>query len=448
MEKANVREYLKLNVRMFGKFQMMNEEGVLTAESIHSEMLTYMICYRKKSQTVQELIDLLWPENESDNPMGKLKNLMYRLRNLLKKTWGDYDFIITGRGIYQWNPQIRMEVDIEEFEESCNRLASESSVEAQSEKGEKAVELYRGEFLPELSAEYWVISMSTYYSTLYLATVKKLAALMEQEQRYADLEHLCRKELMVEPLDEDVHCFLLRALIAENKHQAAAEHYEKTVKYFYDMLGVRPSEEMQAIYEEMQKRQHEHESNIEIIHEELKEKEHPTGAFLCEYGVFRKIYALESRSSNRMGISIHLALMSMYLDLKYFRNNPTGAFLCEYGVFRKIYALESRSSNRMGISIHLALMSMYLDLKYFRNKDDYQRQLIEGMGILEKTLLGGLRNSDVICRYSANQFLLMLPACQYEDAKMVVNRLKDRFYQSGKTKRVVLQYSIDEIGVR
>lgn len=405
MEKANVREYPKLNVRMFGNFQMMNEDGVLTAENIHSEMLTklltYMICHRDKSQTVQELIDMLWPENESDNPMGKLKNLMYRLRNLLKKTWGDYDFIITGRGIYQWNPQIRMKVDIEEFEACYSSLAGENSVEEHREKGEKAVELYSGEFLPELSAEYWVISMSTYYSTLYLATVKKLAALMEQEQRYADLEHLCRKELRVEPLDEDVHCYLLRALIAENKHQAAAEHYEKTVKYFYDMLGVRPSGEMQAIYEEMQKRQHEHESNIEIIHEELKEKEHPTGAFLCEYGVFRKIYALESRSSNRMGISIHLALMSMYLDLK-----------------------------------------------YFRNKDDYQRQLSKGMGILEKTLLGGLRNSDVICRYSANQFLLMLPACQYEDAKMVVNRLKDRFYQSGKTKRVVLQYSIDEIGVR
>lgn len=45
MEKANVREYLKLNVRMFGKFQMMNEEGVLTAESIHSEMLTRLLTY-------------------------------------------------------------------------------------------------------------------------------------------------------------------------------------------------------------------------------------------------------------------------------------------------------------------------------------------------------------------------------------------------------------------
>lgn len=404
MNKAKVRGDLELNVQMFGNFQIMNEDGILTAENIHSEMLirllTYMISYRNKSQTVQELIDMLWPDNESDNPMGALKNLMYRLRNLLRRTWGDYDFIITGRGIYQWNPQIIMNIDIEAFEQRCGKISSGSSSQEQIEIGKEAVELYKGVFLPELSAEYWVISLSTYYNALYLMTVKKIAGFMEQEQRYTELEHLCRRTLRIESLDEEVHCYLLRALIAENKYQAATEHYEKTVKYFYDTLGVRPSEEIQDIYEEMQKRQHDHQSNIDVIQAELREK-----------------------------------------DL------PKGAFLCEYGVFRKIYTLESRSSSRMGISIHLTLISMYLDSKVFNNKEVYQKTLREGMDILEKTLLNGLRNSDIVCRYSASQFLIMLPACQYEDATMVVNRLKDSFYQSGKTKSIVLQYSIDEINV-
>ena len=151
---------------------------------------------------------------------------------------------------------------------------------------------------------------------------------------------------------------------------------------------------------EMQKRQHEHESNIDIIQEELKEKSLLTGAFLCEYGVFRKIYALESRSSSRMGIPIHLTLMSVHLELR--------------------------------------AMEKQIDCKGALN---------EAMDKLEKTLVRGLRSSDIVCRYSVNQFLIMLPACQYEDAKMVVNRLKDRFYQLEKGRRAILQYSIDEIGV-
>lgn len=386
MKKVKSGEYPNLDVQMFGKFQITNKDGILTTENIRSEMLTrlltYMVYYRDKSLTVQELIEMLWSEDESDNPAGALKNLMYRLRNLLKKTWGDYDFIVTGRGTYQWNPQVILKVDAEEFEQYYKEMSGESDVEKQIKKGKEAVELYQGMFLPELSGEYWVISTATYHNSLYLTIVKKLAELLEQENRYPELEQVCRKALRFETLDEEIHCYLMKALIADNKQSIAAEHYTKTVKYLYDTLGVRPSEEMQEIYEEMQKRQHDHESNIDTIQEELKEKELPTGAFLCEYGVFRKIYALEARSSRRMGISIHLALVSMYLNMR-----PN------------------------------------------EQQSKYQSILSEGMNILEKTLLSGLRNSDIICRYSVNQFLIMLPACQYEDAKMVINRLKDQFYQ-------------------
>lgn len=404
MSREKDEKILRLDVQMFGEFCMKNGEGILTSENIRSEMLTrlltYIVCHRNKSLTIQEFIEVLWPEEESDNPAGALKNLMYRLRNLLKKTWGAYDFIITGRGTYQWNPDIVLNVDVEKFEDYCRHIPSEEDPEEEIQKGKDAVDLYRGSFLPELSSEYWVISMATYYNTMFLAEVKKLAALMEQEKHYSELEQLCVRELRFEPLDEEIHCYLMRALIAENKQEAADQHYKKTVKNFYDMLGVRPSEEMQQIYEEMQKRQHEHESNIDIIQEELREKSMPTGAFLCEYGVLRKIYALESRSSSRTGIPIHLTLMSVHLELR-------------------------ASEKQM----------------------DYKNAVNDAMDKLEKTLVKGLRNSDIVCRYSFNQFLIMLPACQYEDAKMVVNRLKDRFYQLEKGRRAILQYSIDEVGI-
>lgn len=254
--------------------------------------------------------------------------------------------------------------------------------------------------MPELSGEYWVISMSMYYQSMYLKMVKGFAQLLEREKNYGEEEEICQRALQLEPMDEKLHCFLMRAMIAENKQKMAIEHYKKTVKYLYDTLGVRPSEEMQKLFETMQKIQHDHESNIDVIQEDLKEKNLPMGAFLCEYGTFRKIYMLESRSTSRMGISVHISLVSMHLDFQSSENN------------------------------------------------ERQRQMLkEGMSLLEETLLKGLRSSDVICRYSMNQFLIMLPACQYEDAKMVMNRLKDMFYRSGKMNRVILQYSIDEIGV-
>lgn len=408
MEKKNLAKmkenHSALKIRMFGKFQIENENGMLNKENMRSEMLTrllaYMVSHREKDMTAQELIDVLWPDDQSDNPSGALKNLMYRLRKLMNRTWGeDGRYIITGRGAYQLNPELVVHVDIEEFEECCRQVFNSEDPAVQQENGKKAVELYQGMFLSELSSEYWVISIATYYHSIYLTMVKKLAALLEKEKQFTDVEEICAKAIQIEPLDEEIHCFLLRAMIADNKQKLASNHYKETVKLLYDSLGVRPSGEMETIYEELQKIQHDHESNIDIIQEELREEK------------------------------------------------TSGAFFCEYGVFRKIYALESRSSSRLGISVHLALVSLYLDFQVSKDKNDYAGLIGEGMKVLEDTLLKRLRSSDIVCRYSVNQFLVMLPACQYEDAKMVVNRLKDSFYKSGKTNKLLLQYSIDELNV-
>lgn len=302
MEKKNCSE---LTVRMFGKFQTENEKGILNKENMRSEMLTrllaYMISHREKDMTAQELIDVLWPEDQSDNPSGALKNLMYRLRKLMNNTWGESGkYIVTGRGAYQLNPEFVFHVDIEEFEECCRQVFNSEDPAVQQENGKRAVELYQGMFLSELSSEYWVVSIATYYHSIYLTMVKRLAALLEKEKKFTDVEEICGKAIQIEPLDEEIHCFLLRAMIADNKQQLAASHYKETVKLLYDSLGVRPSGEMENIYEELQKIQHDHESNIDIIQEDLRE-EKASGAFFCEYGVFRKIYALESRSSRVWG---------------------------------------------------------------------------------------------------------------------------------------------------
>ena len=394
--------YLELNVRMFGEFRISNEDGMLNTESIRSEMLTrlltYMLCHRKQRLTAQELIDVLWSENESENPTGALKNLMYRLRNCLKQVWGDYEFILTGKGIYKWNPEIILHVDTEKFEYCCKSMINAENVEEQLLIGKKAIELYQGVFLPKLSEEYWVTSMATYYHSMYLDIVKKLVKLMGKEKRYSEVEEICQKALKTDSLDEEIHCFMLRALIANNKQKLALEHYKQTVKYLYDVIGVRPSKEMQEIYEKLQQIQHNHESNIDVIKEELKEQKLPSGAFLCEYGVFRKIYILESRSGKRMGISVHLVLISLHPN----------------------FQISKEDKNYLSI-------------------------IKEGMEVLKTTLLNCMRSSDIICKYSVNQFLVMLPACKYEDAKMVIGRVKEQFYKMEKTNKVILQYSVGKI---
>lgn len=399
------QEYPELTVQLFGCFQVKCKDAVLNTANMRSEMLTkllgYLLSHKDKVLTVQELVEVLWPDLELHNPgNGALKNLMYRLRNLLKKTFGDYDYVLSTRGTYRWNPAIVVYPDTEEFVERSSRAFLKGTVDEQIEDGKQIIDLYKGSFMSEIPTEIWVLTASSYYNSLYISVSKRLAELLEKQERFEELENLCRMELRFEPLDEELHCYLLRALIAENKQAVAMKHYQKTEQLIYDTLGVCPSEEMQNLYEHILKQEHEYEKNIQQIQEELIED-----------------------------------------------SNPEGTFYCEYGVFRKIYELELRRSSRMRANVHLAILSLSFDLYKFRDEAECKMVLKKEMKLLQNVISQSLRNSDVFCRYSATQFLIMLPTCKYEDVEMIMKRLTDSFKRVNKKKKVVLQYSIDEAGV-
>ena len=110
-----------VNVRLFGKFSVEYKSQVLAYEDMRSEMVTKLLAYilvnNSKAISVQELIDILWVDDEIINPVGALKNLIYRLRNVLKSKFDDEKFIVSSRGTYSWNPKIKVKLDIEEIEQ-------------------------------------------------------------------------------------------------------------------------------------------------------------------------------------------------------------------------------------------------------------------------------------------------------------------------------------------
>ena len=49
------------------------------------KLLIYLLIHREHPVSVRELSEALWREDEIENPAGALKNLMYRLRTIMKK---------------------------------------------------------------------------------------------------------------------------------------------------------------------------------------------------------------------------------------------------------------------------------------------------------------------------------------------------------------------------
>lgn len=380
-------------VTMFKMFTVRFGDIMINGDDMKSDRLlrlfAYLLYNHERIIPSSELADMLWCFEEVDNPIGALKNLVYRLIVLLKKTFSISDLITTGKGSYSINKDYHIEVDALNFEKECQKEMNTI------EEYEEFSCLYTGKYLVEVEDDHNVITKRTYYDSVYIERIMEYANLLEEQGEYAKMEHVVKRALEINQLEEELYELLIRSLYYQKQYKQAAEMYRKTTELLYKSLGVKPSESMQDLFELIKKQSHSEDADIIEIQKDLA-AETPEGAFLCEYGTFREIYNMHSRLMGRLGICAHMCLVSVV--------------------------------NR-------------------KPKDDEadQKYVEKIMEKMQSAMLSGLRIGDVLSRLSVNQFIVLLPSCNYENSSMVMNRVLRKIRYSLNHTRFDLEVTIEEV---
>lgn len=391
----------ELRISMLGRFELQVDDVVINDSINRSRkmwnLLAYIVSHREKLISQQEFINALWGDESGQNPINALKTLLYRIRLLLTPLEKQYsgEFILSQRGSYSWNNAINCKVDVDEFEVLCRRAADEK-LDAMKRISlyREAMEIYRGDFLPKLNMEFWAIPLSVHYHSLYLTAVKRYIDLLDRNGLYIEISQACTNAIIIDPLDEDLHCLQIRALLRQGKNSAALTQYEKATDILYRNLGIKPSESLRRLYVEIMKTHESLETDLGVIQEQLREAVSEPGAFVCEYGFFKEAYRLEIRRAARSGLSVYIGLFTVYTDT--------------------------------GEIPELPLLNVVMD------------QLLEA-------IKSSLRKGDVVSRYSGMQYVVMLPALTYEDGELVMNRIVNNFYKQIRRKPVKLHYRLQQL---
>ena len=243
-------------VNLLGEFQILEEDKVIDEQKIKSERLirlfVILIMNRTRVVTSTELVEALWFNEEIENPIGALKNLIYRLRMILSKTISEQNFILTRRGGYCWNPEIRIETDIDQFDDMILELRRDNRKEAEKcYYLEQAQTIYIGDFLKHHSDWNWILPINSYYHSQYLSIARQLAEIYLGERQFDKLEVFMKKALLIEPYEEQLHIYLIKALLYQNKKQLAIEYYEKSKKMLCDTLGITVLLEFERLQKEL-----------------------------------------------------------------------------------------------------------------------------------------------------------------------------------------------------
>lgn len=388
---------MSIKVRMLGEFSIQKDGAVVSDSGNRSKkvwlLLAYMLFYRRRAVTPEELVALLWGDEEkSANPMNALKTMFHRVRACLDQIGPNMgrQLIIRRGGCYTWNPNIPVELDIDQFEALC-QAGGEAEEETQKLGAwQKALALYQGDFLAKLSYEPWVAPVSAHYHNLYIQTMLETVDLLEQRQSWKEIELLCRAAVGHEPYLEELYLRLMQALLQQGDRSGAVLVYEGMSQLLMSAFGVMPSDELRALYREAAKSLNKREVTAEQVLEQLQEQP-VEGALYCDYDFFKAIYHSYARLLERSGDAAHLMLITA--------SAADGS------------ELPRRSLDRV-------------------------------MDNLQQLIQASLRRGDVAARCSISQFVLLLPQANYENSQMIASRITKAFVRQYPHSPAVLRASI------
>lgn len=357
-------------------------------------LFAFLLLNRFDTISNERLIEALWPEDDSDDPVNALKNLVYRLRKILSsnKILNGNDCVLSKNGTYAWNCDIPCTIDAEEMDNLYRKAKDEKlSVDIRIGLYKDAIALYKGRFLEDFFFEGWAVPLSSYYQSLYMNCIREVTSLLDTAKRYDEIIFLCETAIAMEPYEEVFHENLLKALINSGQKRKALEHYNNISRKFYRESGVKLCNSIRCLHKELVRDLREVETDITAIKEEMHDPV-MDGAFLCDIEIFMNIYRLETRTAERAGQSVFICLLTISSSIQ------TG------GIGTILYAMDK----------------------------------------LENVIVSSLRKGDVVSRFSTTQFVLLLPV-SYENGEKVIERILNRFMQEYRNPVIKIDVTLEPV---
>lgn len=390
-----------LQVQMLGQFTLRYGDRSISDSDDRSRrvwsLLAYMLYNHGRSFAQEELIHLYWSNNEkSADPGNALKSIFHRIRTALDKLQPGLGRLLIRRkaGRYFWNNVMPLSLDIEDFEAHFHAAEAAGDDDVRLAEYQAALALYAGDPLPRMTDEIWTIPIVAYYHSLYTRAAAGAIELLEKQERTAEAVALCRRAIHIEPYQEDLYEHLMRGLLRTGDMKGAMSVYEEMSELLFAHFGVMPSETLRTLYRQATRTVNDRTLTMDEVCSQLAEPAPHGGAMVCEYDFFKILYRAEARSIARNGHSANICLLSV--------SGKDGEMLA-------------------------------------------RRSLDPAMNNLQVLVQNNLRRGDVIARCSISQYIILLPQANYENSRMVADRLVSAFYRRYPHSPARLRYTVQPL---
>jgi DNA-binding SARP family transcriptional activator len=242
-----------LTIYTFGRFAVYRGDTAINDSAWQRQkakkLFKLLLLAPQRQLLKDQVLDLLWPEKPPAAAANNLHRTLFILRRVLQPDLehaAQSPYILFKDDILTLNPGTIAWVDAEAFE----HLSQLGRQEQHNLKHyHAALELYKGEFLPEDLYEDWAADRRSALQKNYIDILKHLALFYAESNAYQQaIDCLCTL-LQVEPTDEGVQRALMKLYAQTGERHTALRLYQQSCQILRAEFGAEPAAETTAVYE-------------------------------------------------------------------------------------------------------------------------------------------------------------------------------------------------------
>ena len=242
-----------LRARFFGHFELFcdGEPVHLRRNGKTLTILKYLLVNSPRPVSQDHLMGWLWPESSLKKARWSLNSAIHGLRKLLSKGPSPpVNYIVLEEGYYRLCCSVRVVTDVDEFDASYEKgLRSEKAnlPREAAAQYEKAMRLYRGDYLEEDLYEDWTMVERERLSGAYLHMLGRLAHHYMEAGQYQESIRTCYRLLRMDRSHEDSYRVLIRCYVNLGMRDRALRHYHLCEEVLEQAYNTVPASETRSL---------------------------------------------------------------------------------------------------------------------------------------------------------------------------------------------------------
>lgn len=244
-----------LQVRFFGHFEMLCDGNAMHLGRNGKALiiLKYLLANRRRPVSQDHLMGWLWPESNLKKARWSLNSAIHGLRKLLGGCSSalSTNYVTLEDGYYHLSEAVRIWTDVDELDERYEkgrRLEREGRMPAAAVEYEKAIELYRGDYLIEDLYDDWTMVERERLSNDYMDMLGRLAVHYMETGQYQESIRGCYRVLQKDRCHEDSYRLLMRCYVRLGLRGRALHQYGMCKQILGQEYGTAPSPETRSLY--------------------------------------------------------------------------------------------------------------------------------------------------------------------------------------------------------